>query len=725
MKRLEFSGRRLPVILQAEQAECGLACLAMLARWFGHDVDVAALRQRFELGARGASIEELAKIASALKLNARPLRTELDELKDLQTPCILHWDLNHAVVLREAKRGRAVIHDPARGKRTLPLAEVSKHYTGVAMELSPAAGFAPVSQKASLRIMGLMRSIRGLGSALSRIFAISFAVTSLSLLSPYYTMLLIDYVLPGRDEDLLSVIAIGFLLLMVMELLIGALRHWASLHMELRLRMQLDGNLFQHLMRLPVRFFESRHLGDIVSRFESMRPVQDVATMGVVQALMNVLLVIGALALMFAFHPMLTGIVLAVFFIATVVRIVLYFPMRGAVSEMIVREAHEKTSFLESARAAQPIKLFGFENMRTAQYMNRVTDTLNARIRMERFGLASSTTEGILTGAEYVIIFWIGVQSVLNAEWTVGALMAFTAWRSRFSGAAEELVDLILQYRMTGLHLNRLADVALNPAEEPAGAGSGLSEHVEGKIELYNVHFRYSDFAPWVLEAVNFEVAPGECVALAGLSGGGKTTLLKVMLGLLHPQAGEVRFDGREIKKIGLGHYRRALAAVMQEDQLLSGSILENITFFDPQPNQEWARDCAAAAGLRADIEAMPMGFRTPVGDLGSTLSGGQKQRLLLARALYKRPRVLFLDEATSHLDPETEATVHQAIKALAITRVVVAHRRETLALADRILFVNEGHVIPEVSHLNAVREPMKVQPASELGRSIPNTGEL
>ena len=694
--RLQFRGGRVPLILQTERGECGLACLAMVATAFGHSIDLSELRARFEIGSRGTTFQDLIAIADDLGLSARALRIEPEDLDRLQVPCILHLELDHFVVMKLYRRGRVTIHDPARGKQILSLEQIRHSLAGPVLELAPTPSFQRRQGAPGLRIGELLRSNRGIGRSLGQIFTVSLALQIFTLLAPYYMMLSLDRVLPSRDQDLLTVLTVGFAALAVVETLTAALGRWMAVYLDVQLRMQLDGRLFRHLMRLPLSFFEMRHLGGIESRFGSLRPVQEIATTGFVEGILALLMTAGALALMLAFHPPLTLLAMASVSMASLVQVLFWVPLRGALSEEIMLQAREKTAFLESVRAVQPIKLFSREAQRTGQWLDRIADALNVRVRVERIGLASGSIRTLTFSTERVLLIWVGIGDVLDATWTVGALLAFQAWRSRFSEQAQVLIDLALRYRMTTLHLARLADIAHAVPEEPPGLSvrptSGQRD--AARVTLSQVRYRYSGLSPWVLNDLSLDVEPGECVALTGPSGGGKTTLLKVAIGLLHPQAGEVCCDGRPIRQMGLATYRSQIGAVMQADALLSGSILDNIVFFDHKPDTGLARECLAAANIADEMDALPMGLRTRIGDLGSGLSGGQQQRLLLARALYARPRILFLDEATSYLDPQSETAVHSSLQQLRITRVLVAHRRETIALADRVLGLSGGRII-------------------------------
>jgi ATP-binding cassette subfamily B protein RaxB len=300
----------------------------------------------------------------------------------------------------------------------------------------------------------------------------------------------------------------------------------------------------------------------------------------------------------------------------------------------------------------------------------------------------------LVTGLETVLLVYLGARLAIAGDLTIGMLFAFMAWRQQFLEKTTALIETAVNFRLLDLHLQRIADIAhTEPEAGLDGAASLVPRPVEGRIELRELGFRHGEDEAEILSGVNLSVAPGEFVAITGPSGGGKTTLLKLMLGLLRPTAGQVLLDGRVLDAAGMAAFRASAGVVMQEDQLLAGSIAENISFFDPRPDLDFMRDCARLAGVDEEVMAMPMTYSTLVGDLGAALSGGQRQRILLARALYRRPRVLLMDEGTSHLDVAKEREVNAALARLSITRIVIAHRPETIAAADRVLVLRDGRL--------------------------------
>jgi ATP-binding cassette subfamily B protein RaxB len=298
-------------------------------------------------------------------------------------------------------------------------------------------------------------------------------------------------------------------------------------------------------------------------------------------------------------------------------------------------------------------------------------------------------------GVERIAVVWAGALLVLDSAFSVGMLFAFMAYKEQFSARVAGLIDKLMELRMLQLQGERLADIVLTPPEEEAPSPEPAVE--EASIEARNLSFRYSDTEPFVLQGCSFRIEPGESVAIVGPSGGGKTTLVKILLGLLAPTDGQVLVGGIDLQKLGVEAYRRLVGTVMQDDPLFAGSIADNVSFFDANPSQEAIERCTRLAAVHDDIAAMPMGYHTLIGDMGAALSGGQRQRILLARALYKQPRILFLDEATSALDVQRERQVNEAIRGLNLTRILIAHRPETIASAGRVVVLQGGRVAQDL----------------------------
>jgi ATP-binding cassette, subfamily B, bacterial CvaB/MchF/RaxB len=691
-----FGSRRVPMLLQTEAAECALACLAMIVGAHGHRTDLATLRQRFSLSLKGATMADLVRMAGELRFNPRALRVEPQQLEQLALPCVLHWDLNHFVVLTEVKGNTVTLHDPARGVRRLKLHELSQHFTGVALELTPAADFAPKVERQSVKLKHLIGPVRGLKRSVAQIVLLALALEAFVLGGPFLLQWVVDDVVVSNDRDLLLTLGIGFGLLVLLQVVAAALRSWAVLHLSATLNLQWLGNVFAHLLRLPVAWFEKRHAGDVWSRFAAVQTMQKTLTTHFVEALLDGLLVVATLAMMAFYSLTLTAIVLAAVAAYALLRWVFFRPLRQATEETLVHEAQQASHFLESLRAVQSIKLFNRQADRQARFMNRVVDAMNAGIATRKLELMFSVLHRLLFGLERVAVVWVGALLVMDQKFSVGMLFAFVAFKEQFAQRISALIDKSVELRMLRLQGERLADIVL-AAPEDMGLQRLAERAPEARIDVRGVTFRYADNEADVLQGLTLSIEPGESVAIVGPSGGGKTTLLKLMLGIHAPQGGEVRVGGLPLAQLGLAQWRAMVGTVMQDDALLTGSVIDNISFFDASPDVDWVMECARLAAVHDEIEAMPMGYHTLIGDMGASLSGGQKQRLLLARALYKRPQVLLLDEATSALDVERERVVNQNIRKLNLTRVIVAHRPETIASASRVVVLNDGRVTQDL----------------------------
>jgi len=687
MTVLNFSLRgRLPVIRQTEAAECGLVCLAMVASFYRHQIDLNTLRRRHPISLNGVTLRALIQVASHLHLTCRPLRFELANLRQLRLPAILHWDMSHFVVLKSVTRKGIVVHDPACGERFYSVAQASNHLTGVALELVPAEGFIAKDERARLPLSVFWSELRGSGHALIQVLLLSILLQALALTTPLYAQLTIDEVIARGDVDLLVVLALGFGLLVLIKTATSAVRSIILLVLQNVLHFQLGARLFQHLIRLPMAFFEKRHIGDILSRFSSLQPIRNLLAEGMIAAVLDGVMAAITLAMVLVYSIQLALVVLTAFALYAAIRLALYRVIWRRTEATIQAQAQENSTFIESVRAIQSLKLFNRESEREGQWLNRYNDVVTANVRLGRTKIAFGAINDVIFGLESIVTVYLAAKLALGNVLTVGMIFAFMSYKQHFTDKAVQLVEKALDFRMLGLHLERLSDIALTPRERGHDHPIAYTREIIGCIELRNVYFRYSENDPCVLEDINLTIAPGEFVTIMGPSGGGKTTLIKIMLGLLEPTSGEVLIDGISLYALGARAYREQVAAVMQEDQLLSGSIADNICFFDQEFNEQRLMTCAQLAGIHQEIMAMPMTYNSLIGDMGSSLSGGQKQRLLLARALYRRPRILFLDEGTAHLDVENERKINRSLIELKMTRVSVAHRPDISAGADRII---------------------------------------
>jgi len=688
-----FKWNKLPMILQAEAAECGLACLAMVAAHHGYQTSLTELRRKFSVSLKGVNLQSLSLAADMLGLSGRGLRCELEDLEKLKMPCILHWGLNHFVVLKNVGRKKVVIHDPARGKRTLAKEEVSKHFTGVVLELTPTPDFEKKEDKERVRIFDLWSKMTGFIPVILQIIAITVILQVFAVLSPLVNQLVVDEAIAKGDTEFLKVIIMGFSLLLFIQTAIGVLRSYISMYFGTLLNFQMRSNMLRHIMRLESEFFEKRHIGDVMSRMRSLKPVQNLFTSAFVTVLLDGIMAVATGIIMFLYSPMLAGVVCGIIALSLISRLITFPYVLRVTEEQIQKNADLQTLSLETIRGARAIKIFGREQERHAYWQNSYADSVNVGLRLQRFGIASGSANGIIFGLLELGIFYLGAMLVIDQKLTLGMFFAFQSYRGQFSGRINSLIGLYFSFRTVGLHLERLADIIYAEQEKGIDAPLMTGKKLSGDIKVEKLRFRYGDNEPWVLDDVNIQINPGDKVALVGPSGGGKTTLLKVMVGLHNPQEGDVLYDKRSLASTGVRAIRNQIGVVMQDDRLMSGSISENISFFDPEMDQEKIELCAKAAYVHEDIMNMPMGYQSLIGDMGSILSGGQKQRVLLARAFYNSPNILFLDEGTANLDPKSETKIVNLLKRLPITQVVVAHRQTAIEGCNRIFHVEDGKV--------------------------------
>ncbi|MBV8092433.1 MAG: peptidase domain-containing ABC transporter [Acetobacteraceae bacterium] len=685
--------RAIPDLRQSEAAECGLACLAMVASYHGQLVDLASLRRRHPVSLKGITLVGMIEVADRMGLAGRPLRLEPESLDKLALPAVLHWDMNHFVVLKRVmRRGRIVIQDPARGERRIEPAEVSRRFTGVALELAPMPGFERGRQVAKQRLADLTGPARGLVSPLIQTLVLSAILQAYVLAGPFYMQLAVDEGVVKDDRGLLGVLAFGFGLAMLFNAAAGWLRARILVYLQSRIAFDIGSGLFHHLLRLPLVFFERRHVGDLVSRFASVEPIRNLLAEGLISTIIDGAMALLTAAMVFLYSAELGLVVLGAVTAFALLRLGFYRVFRYRALDLVHARALENTAFIETVRAIQSLKIFNRESGRRALWSNRYADMTVANARVERLKASFRVLNDIVFGCENLAVIYLGALAVLDQRMTIGMLFAFVAYKQQFVEKAVRLVEKGIEFRMLDLHLDRLADIS-QTEPEPGQGRTSYRAPPPGRVEVRDLAFRYGPSEPPVFERVNFRIEPGEYVAITGPSGGGKTTLLKVMLGLLEPTQGEVRIDGLPLATYGARAFREHVGVVMQDDHLLSGSIADNICFFDEGFDYERMVDCAKFACVHDDITRMPMSYDSLIGDMGSSLSGGQRQRVLLARALYRRPRLLFMDEGTSHLDTEVEARVNAAISALGLTRIIIAHRPETIASAERRFEMAGGRV--------------------------------
>jgi len=707
MEALKWAGRKqLPVIRQTESAECGLACLAMMACWHGLQTDLPTLRERFSISTQGMTLRRLIECAAVIRLSARAVSLELEELKSLSLPCILHWNMNHFVVLHKVRGNRLEIHDPDKGRVTVSLQDAGKHFTGVALELTPASDFTARDERQKIHLRQLTGKTPGLLPALFRIIIFALVLELLALGGPLLNQLVIDEVLVAADRSLLVVIIIALLLLSLTQMLLSLARQWATITLSVNFNMQWTARVFHHLVRLPLAWFDARSKGSVNARFDAVDNIQQALTTQVLEGILDVLLVVTALCMMLFYSAELTLIAVLAAVIYGLLRALWYPALRRSAEDVWDAGARESGHFLETLNGIMSLRINGVTAHREAAWLNLNVIRRNTQLRQSRLLMCYDIAHTLTSSVVSAVILWKGAGEVLNGTFTVGMLVAYLSYQGRFSSSISTLTDNFFSWRMLDVYNERLADIVLTPAEghQPALIEDNRSsvapfayrnvgaEDVHSSLSLEHIVFCHKGGNKPIIKGLSLTLHASEVVAITGKSGCGKSTLVKLILGIHTPDEGTIRTLGIPHTHPDYFQVRQRIGTVLQDDYLFRGSVADNIIFFSDDRNHEWMVQCARLALIDSDIMAMSMGYQTLIGETGGGLSGGQKQRILLARALYKKPGLLLLDEATSHLDVESEIQISQTLRQLGLPVLLIAHRPETIASADRVVYLEEGN---------------------------------
>lgn len=708
--------RKIPIVMQSEASECGIACLTMIANFYGNKLLLRQMRNLLPASQQGLSLQQIIQYAHTLGLSSRALTLALEELSQLQTPAILHWNFSHFVVLTKVTKKHIYISDPAMGERKLSWSHASKSFTGVALELSPNHDFSKVSKTATLSLWDFAKPIRGIKQHIAFLVGLSLLMQVFVLAAPFYMQTVIDKVLLTSSQSMLTVLAMGFGLLLLIESLTQWLRDVVILRFSNLFNLHISSSVLAHLLSLSLAYFQRRHMGDIVSRFHSLQAVREILTQGLVSALIDGVLSIITLVVLFLYSPKLALIVLAVVIIYCITRWALFYPIKQLNQQILQSDAEQQSFFMQSIRAARTIKLANTEAKTQAKWLAYFVDNSNQRIRLGQWNISFSIVNKLLFGFENIIVVYVAATLVMANEFSIGMLFAFMSYKTRFVGACASLIEKWIEYKILNVHLNRIEDIVHQPSEVAFDSESQLSIRTQSKLmhsrstretgaelKAEKISFTYHDSQAPLFRDLDLSVSAGDVIAIIGTTGCGKTSLLLCLLGLIAPTEGSITVNQSRLTPNTRSQF--TIAAVMQDDQLLNGSVLDNITQFAEKTDFERVIRVAKVACIDNDIMAMTMQYQTLIGDMGSSLSGGQKQRILLARALYQEPHLLVLDEATSHLDIATEALICANLKALKTTIIMVAHRPQTIAIAEKVYTLSSTG-LTEISYPNDIIHP-------------------
>lgn len=703
IRRLERGNRRrrVPFVQQLHLADCGAASLAMVLGYHGKEVPPDDVRDCLGGGREGVSALALLDAADHFGLRGRAVRLEVEDLDLLPPATILHWGMKHFVVLDRVTRRGAEIVDPAVGRRTIPLDELRRQFTGVAIQLEPAAGFRP-ERRAGSPVGAYVRRVLSHSGLLSRIVVTSMFAQVLVIALPVLTGLIVDRVVPRGDADLLLVISAGIAAITVFGFLASFLRAHLLLQLRTHLDLQMTLDFLDHLLRLPFGFFQLRHTGDLMMRLNSNATIREMLTTTTMSAVLDGFLVLAYLGVLLFTHLKLGMIVLGLAALRVVIYVATGRKVRELSAEGLRAQADSSNYQVQMIEGIETLKVTGSERRAVEHWSNLFVNVMNVAIRRGGLAAITDSTMGALATASPLILLGYGGHLVLQGELSLGTMLAMNALAVGFLGPVSALVGTALQMQTLRSYVERVDDVLRKEPEqdEDRPAAPALS----GRIEVQGVSFRYSEVTAWVLSDVSLAIERGSQVAVVGRSGSGKSTLARLLVGLYLPTEGRILIDGEDVTHWSLGSVRRQIGFVSQQPFLFASSLRNNISMSDPGiplPEIQWAAETAC---IHDEIMEMPLKYETPVTSGGASLSGGQRQRIAIARALLRHPPILVLDEATSHLDTLAERRLHRNLAKLDATRIVIAHRLSTVIDSDLILVVDKGQVVERGTHAELVR---------------------
>jgi ATP-binding cassette subfamily B protein RaxB len=541
--------------------------------------------------------------------------------------------------------------------------------------------------------------LTGFWQTIRQVVLLSIILQLAALATPFFLQISIDTVFPSFDRDLLLMLALGFGGLAIINFMASWLRSLVLVTLNNALSYQVTVNLFRHLMRLPLPWFEKRHVGDIVSRFGSTLPITQLLSQGMIAAFIDGVMALLTLTLMFVYSPVLGTVALVALLLYASLRAAFLQALRFRNIDAITTAATENTLFIESVRGISAIKSFGQEGNRQRIWQKAKADAINAQIKLGRLTAGFDAAAQLTLALESVLFIYLAISLALDAKLSVGMLFAFQAYKQQFLDAGVRLIEQAINFSIVKVHLTRISDIALAKQKNEGLLSNASIPEFGAGLELRNVRFRYSHADPEILKGINLSIRPGEIIGMAGPSGGGKTTLIKIMKGLADPTSGQVFLNGRSLNSYDPQKLSELIGYVAQDDALYAGTIAENISFFDSYADLEDIYAAAKLARIHDDIMAMPMQYESLVGDMGSTLSGGQKQRVCIARAIYRKPALLILDEGTANIDPMMEHALMTSLVELNIAILICSHQPSAIAFASRLMVLVDGQLLENPGH--------------------------
>lgn len=691
--------KRVPVILQMSEVECGLACLAMIMSYHGRQTTISELRANYGAGRDGISALNLVKAARNMGMISRAVALQKNDFKDVTLPAIIHWEFNHFLIVENWTPDHVTVVDPASGRRQMDAEEFNGGFTGIVLMLEPGMNFhrRKITSSLSLR-MYAVQAVRQAPGALIQVILASIILQGIGLLPPILTQTVIDKIIPFHLTNAMILLGAGMLMMLFSQAFITLLREWLLIYVRARIDTHMMLSFFEHLLLLPYSFFQQRSSGDLLTRMGSNTIIRDTLSGQVISTFLDGSMVILYLVILLVAAPTFGVLALVIGLSQVALMLSVYRIIASLAAQELTAQGKSQGYMAEALAGIATLKAAGAEYSAHDRWTNLFFDQLNISTRRGYISTIANTGMILLRGFAPMALLWVGATQVLNGTLSIGTMLALSSLATSFLSPLSSLVSSGQQLQIVQAHLERLADIMTAEPEQHAQTLKSPPK-LAGYVRLENVSFRYSPETPRVLHGINLHIASGQKVAIVGRTGSGKSTLGKLLLGLYIPGEGQIYYDGIPLQELQYQEVRRQFGVVLQESAIFSGTIMENILFNNPHMDKEYAVRAAQMASIHDDIVRMPLGYETPVAEGGSALSGGQRQRLSLARAIAHHPAILLLDEATSNLDVVTEQMVAHNLESLPCTQIIIAHRLSTIRNADLILVMDQGTIVESGTH--------------------------
>lgn len=651
------------------------SCFAFLGRYLKTELGEFSCNEALLHTEEKGNLDFLAKTSNLIirKVNFKEEKTKQ------KTPVLAKKANGEFIVILKTTNKYYLVFDTKKGliKENMPLDLVDVYEVYKKTEFTKKGG--------GMNVWTLFFKIENIKSFFSKLITLSILIEIINLLLPIGTQLIMDNVVISKDSNLLVVICLGLAAFVIFKTIASLIRSWISIVMTSLLDIQWKSSFFWHLINLPLSFFNDKKLGDIRDRFDSLNFIKETYSEVLIRGVIDLIMIISLTIMMLFYGGWLVAVVLGFSFFYALLRVLTYDKYQNLEKEKIITNAQSNSHIMETLYSLLTIKSLSMEQIRNDRWLNLLVKNNNAEINIDKFNMLFLEVNSLIVSVEQVIILFLSASMVISHDMSIGMFIAFNSYRGVFADRFSNIVDIMLRFKIVDLHGRRIAEVALQEKDFHASnefCYSDINSHPQ--IELKKVCYSFNEKEN-VLNNVSLKINYGENITIVGDSGVGKSTLLKIMAGLIQPTKGDVFVNGVSIYSSGLKDYRKIIACVLQEDKLLSGTVIDNITCFDEHADMSFVISCTKRCNIHEFITGLPKGYLTEISELGNSLSGGQKQRIMIARALYKKPRILFLDEATSHLDDENEKIINISISELNITRVVIAHRQSTIKFANRI----------------------------------------